>query len=345
MCGDHASVNAFCPFKSPWREPTFRGVLKAANLPVCRSMVSILAKKVYYAQQEEITKDYFYFNPLPSLAQAKSVWALTKDLDMTRWALDQQKNAELSFKGEIKIIKKLLLADGNKQRAKNICTYLIDNSMNLYTIQDSVNMVKTLIKEHGVMPEITGTNISNIHDQLSALTEKIVNEKWEAPIEWENDIAPVDGAEVLNKAGDKEFTLRLPQCANDLVIWGNKKNLSCCINSYRQRLAMRRVNIVGAYKNNELIYAITITRENLDIAQFKGKYNCKPTLEHYEMICKVLDTAGVFLEKKSRHWERPGLIEDQAPREGIIPPNPGAPLAPIVNEEHQNLDVDDEVPF
>lgn len=340
MASGKATVNPYCPMKYAWRQPTFRMVLKAARLPVCRSMVSILAKGVHSAQEGKAAQahmnDYATF---PALAGAASIWSITHDLDLTREALS--KNIEFNYRGKLRFIKKYLLQGGNKNIAKNLARELIDNG-NPWMIDDTVTAYKDLIKLTGEAPIIVSTKLRDIHDELAKLSAKVTNSEWEKELEYRDNLKAIDKLKFTIEETGQELKLRLPTCANELLDWGSNKQLNHCIDGmgYRRKLHQGEIDIIGVYEHNKLKYAITIQISNGEIEQFKGYSNCYPTIPEYDAIVNKLAVYGIIELRGFKHYEDPRKHKSR--RHGAnYGPAPEVEIpAPVVPNE-----LDNDVPF
>ena len=304
MAGESGMVHPMEPFKKAWRQPTFRGVLEEVKLPATRSMIRILASRIIKAQQPNDVKHYF--NELPMLGHAKTVWTLTKDLEMTRNALRGNEDGNdygTHYIGQTRDINKLLIK-GNKNRAKNIVKDMMAGDS--WRISDIMSMWKDIKREHGIEPVLRSNNMRDVHNELRTLSEKIRNAAWEETLEYEDNLKEIDGLEFCIINNKKHYKVILPKKANDLLVWGNHMNHCIGGASYRRKLADGTHRIVGITdEKDKLLYAITTSNQYKDIVQFKGWSNCYPLAVEYDVACQILAQAEILDLDRSQHDEDP----------------------------------------
>jgi hypothetical protein len=123
-----------------------------------------------------------------------------------------------------------------------------------------------------------------IHDYLAPrrLAASVKTEEMELPVS--PKYKEIDGLEY------EGFKIEVPKHTNDLVSYANQ--MQNCIRWYGSQVVAKQCNILGIYKEDKLVYNISIRSKVID--QFRGKCNSEPDPEDKSKILKALLEKGII---------------------------------------------------
>jgi PcfJ-like protein len=176
-----------------------------------------------------------------------------------------------------------------------------------YECSDTVEMFKLLSVEtrNAMMPK-KPKNWHEIHEALMPHRPVRQNyaiggyqpdvnkaEHFDLPVR--DKFKEIDGAQV------EDLKIEVPKNTKDLYSYSSK--MSNCIWSYGDRVKQGQCDLLAIYRNEELLYNISIA--NQEISQFKAKYNAEPNEADKQKVLTLLKEKGIIVEQiKSRISEQ-----------------------------------------
>lgn len=248
------------------------------------------------------------------LNKAAIVWYLTKDVNLTRDAMEPVQDRYMPFTLQLpnykrmwKLIYKRFGNNAGRKLIKFIC--------NEYA-GDTVRMLKDLIKHGADIENLDWDNPRSLHDSAATHYNLLQNEElWKkraVPFVYDDEVQKLHFLKVV-----PGVHLELPADGNDLLRWA--KTLHNCAASYMDRIREKRTVLIGVMINGERTHLIetspdivmdgdTVVSKAMRIGQFKADYNSRPELEIWSYVTEAIEMEGYKLSFSE--WDMPHEVRN-----------------------------------